>query len=81
MVVASAQFSLLKSVQPDAASPIHGFNTVIAYSRAVYFILLSAAILGLDRGLDGVDVEGASQCEYKCFTSSLQLSVSPMCTP
>jgi hypothetical protein len=25
-VIASSQFSLLKSVQPDAASPVHGFN-------------------------------------------------------
>lgn len=45
LVVASCQYSLLKSVQPDAASPTHGFNRVIAYSRPIYFCLLSSVIL------------------------------------
>lgn len=31
----------MKSVQPDAASPVHGFNWLIAYSRPVYFCILS----------------------------------------
>ncbi|XP_018322376.1 pecanex-like protein 1 isoform X2 [Agrilus planipennis] len=44
-VVASCQYSLLKSVQPDAASPIHGFNRVVAYSRPIYFCLFSYIIL------------------------------------
>lgn len=44
-VVASCQYSLLKSVQPDAASPTHGFNRIIAYSRPVYFCLFSGLIL------------------------------------
>ena len=39
MVTASCQYSLLKSVQPDSASPTHGFNRVIVFSRPVYFIL------------------------------------------
>ncbi|KAE9550487.1 hypothetical protein FO519_006306 [Halicephalobus sp. NKZ332] len=47
-VVAGSQFSLLKSVQPDAASPVHGFNWLVAYSRPVYFILLATIILILD---------------------------------
>ncbi|XP_029470604.1 pecanex-like protein 3 isoform X3 [Rhinatrema bivittatum] len=37
VVIASCQYSLLKSVQPDAASPMHGHNWIIAYSRPVYF--------------------------------------------
>lgn len=45
LVVASCQYSLLKSVQPDAASPTHGFNRVIAYSRPIYFILFSLVVL------------------------------------
>lgn len=45
LVVASCQYSLLKSVQPDAASPTHGFNRVIAYSRPIYFCLFSSIIL------------------------------------
>ncbi|KAF5299608.1 hypothetical protein FQA39_LY11523 [Lamprigera yunnana] len=47
LVVASCQYSLLKSVQPDAASPTHGFNRVIAYSRPIYFCLVSSLILSL----------------------------------
>ncbi|XP_072102062.1 pecanex-like protein 3 isoform X1 [Mobula birostris] len=39
LVIASCQYSLLKSVQPDAASPMHGHNWIIAYSRPVYFCL------------------------------------------
>ncbi|KRT83588.1 hypothetical protein AMK59_4439 [Oryctes borbonicus] len=44
-IIASCQYSLLKSVQPDAASPTHGFNRVIAYSRPVYFSIFAAIIL------------------------------------
>ncbi|KAF4523513.1 hypothetical protein B566_EDAN004584 [Ephemera danica] len=47
-VVASCQYSLLKSVQPDAASPTHGYNRVVAFSRPVYFCFCSALILILD---------------------------------
>lgn len=35
-VVAGAQFSLLKSVQPDASSPTHGYNWVAAYRLVDY---------------------------------------------
>ncbi|XP_072032529.1 pecanex-like protein 1 isoform X2 [Amphiura filiformis] len=47
-VIASSQYSLLKSVQPDAASPMHGHNQVIAYSRPIYFCLCCSLILLLD---------------------------------
>ncbi len=45
LVTASCQYSLLKSVQPDSASPTHGFNRIIVYSRAIYFIICSGLIL------------------------------------
>lgn len=32
-VTAGCQYSLLKSVQPDAASPTHGFNRIVVFSR------------------------------------------------
>lgn len=32
-VTAGCQYSLLKSVQPDAASPTHGYNRIIVFSR------------------------------------------------
>ncbi|XP_063226315.1 pecanex-like protein 1 isoform X2 [Bacillus rossius redtenbacheri] len=51
-VMAGCQYSLLKSVQPDAASPTHGFNRVVAFSRPVYFILCSVVLLSLNRSLD-----------------------------
>ncbi|XP_036338803.1 protein pecanex [Rhagoletis pomonella] len=48
-VIASAQYSLVKSVQPDAASPIHGFNKTVAYSRAIYFCICSGILLLCER--------------------------------
>ncbi|RNA15810.1 pecanex 1 isoform X3 [Brachionus plicatilis] len=46
-IVASCYYSLLKSVQPDSSSPIHGFNRLTALSRPVYFCLICSTILGL----------------------------------
>ena len=43
--MAGCQYSLVKSVQPDVASPIHGFNKIVVYSRPVYFILFSSILL------------------------------------
>uniref|UniRef100_A0A8C7ZFU8 Pecanex-like protein n=1 Tax=Oryzias sinensis TaxID=183150 RepID=A0A8C7ZFU8_9TELE len=48
LVIASCQYSLLKSVQPDAASPMHGHNWIIVYSRPVYFCLCCVMIWILD---------------------------------
>jgi hypothetical protein len=47
-VVAGSQFSLLKSVQPDAASPVHGFNWLVCYSRPIYFCILAVTTFFLD---------------------------------
>ncbi|KAH7727243.1 Pecanex [Aphelenchoides avenae] len=47
-VVAGSQFSLMKSVQPDASSPVHGFNWLVAYSRPVYFCIFGALVALLD---------------------------------
>ncbi|CAG9762516.1 unnamed protein product [Ceutorhynchus assimilis] len=54
-IVASSQYSLLKSVQPDAASPTHGFNRVIAYSRPVYFCLFSSVVIILHFNISSKD--------------------------
>uniref|UniRef100_A0A8C9RDC3 Pecanex-like protein n=1 Tax=Scleropages formosus TaxID=113540 RepID=A0A8C9RDC3_SCLFO len=48
LVIASCQYSLLKSVQPDSSSPRHGHNRIIAYSRPVYFCLCCGLIWTLD---------------------------------
>ncbi|XP_060727549.1 pecanex-like protein 1 isoform X5 [Tachysurus vachellii] len=44
LVIASCQYSLLKSVQPDSSSPRHGHNRIIAYSRPVYFCVCCVLI-------------------------------------
>lgn len=43
-IMAGSQYSLLKSVQPDSASPVHGFNKMVVFSRPVYFCLCSAIL-------------------------------------
>lgn len=50
-VIAKCQFSLLKSVQPDSASPVHGHNNVIVFSRAAYFCILASLILLIDKAI------------------------------
>ncbi|KAM5235035.1 pecanex-like protein 2 [Ctenodactylus gundi] len=50
VVMAGCQYSLLKSVQPDPASPVHGHNQLITYSRPIYFCVLCGLILLLDAG-------------------------------
>uniref|UniRef100_A0A4W5K5A4 Pecanex-like protein n=1 Tax=Hucho hucho TaxID=62062 RepID=A0A4W5K5A4_9TELE len=52
LVIASCQYSLLKSVQPDSSSPRHGHNRIIAYSRPVYFCLCCVLIWVLDYSSD-----------------------------
>ncbi|KAM6998018.1 pecanex-like protein 2 isoform 2-T2 [Tautogolabrus adspersus] len=49
LVIASCQYSLLKSVQPDAASPTHGHNQLVAYSRAAYFCIFCTLIWLLEQ--------------------------------
>uniref|UniRef100_A0A8C1T8V6 Pecanex-like protein n=1 Tax=Cyprinus carpio TaxID=7962 RepID=A0A8C1T8V6_CYPCA len=44
LVIASCQYSLLKSVQPDAASPTHGHNQIVIYSRAAFFCMFCGLI-------------------------------------
>ncbi|XP_044747747.1 pecanex-like protein 1 [Coccinella septempunctata] len=53
-VMASCQYSLLKSVQPDAASPMHGFNRIISYSRPIYFCMCSILVLSLHYYLSSI---------------------------
>ncbi|KAK6621304.1 hypothetical protein RUM43_011610 [Polyplax serrata] len=50
--LAGCQYSLLKSVQPDATSPTHGYNRVVIYSRSIYFCATSLLILLLTNYLN-----------------------------
>lgn len=52
-VVASCHYSLLKSVQPDSSSPIHGFNRLTPLSRPIYFCLFCLLIVFLRFVLGG----------------------------
>jgi hypothetical protein len=52
-LVASCHYSLLKSVQPDCSSPVHGFNRTVSYSRAIYFCLNAILIIGLGECVQG----------------------------
>ncbi|XP_061646869.1 pecanex-like protein 2 isoform X1 [Phyllopteryx taeniolatus] len=56
LVIASCQYSLLKSVQPDAASPTHGHNQLVAYSRAAYFCIFCSLIWTLEQLLRRKDL-------------------------
>ncbi|XP_077352349.1 pecanex-like protein 2 [Festucalex cinctus] len=56
LVIASCQYSLLKSVQPDAASPTHGHNQLVAYSRAAYFCICCSLIWTLEQLLRRKDL-------------------------
>ncbi|XP_023297123.2 protein pecanex [Lucilia cuprina] len=74
-VIAGSQYSLLKSVQPDAASPIHGFNKTVAYSRAIYFCMCSGLLLIFQRlkvEYDMAAIKGEPQPEYTFFGIEFQ---------
>uniref|UniRef100_A0A3P9M646 Pecanex-like protein n=1 Tax=Oryzias latipes TaxID=8090 RepID=A0A3P9M646_ORYLA len=60
LVIASCQYSLLKSVQPDAASPTHGHNQLVAYSRAAYFCIICTLIWLLEQLLRKKDLPVSS---------------------
>ncbi|KAK2706949.1 hypothetical protein QYM36_014846 [Artemia franciscana] len=48
VVIGGCQYSLFKSVQPDAASPTHGFNRLVAFSRPTFFCLFSGLVILFD---------------------------------
>ncbi|XP_028165971.1 protein pecanex-like isoform X2 [Ostrinia furnacalis] len=51
-IIAGSQYSLLKSVQPDSASPVHGFNKMVVFSRPVYFCLCAAILCAVNGYLE-----------------------------
>ena len=75
-VTAGCQYSLLKSVQPDSASPTHGFNRVIVYSRAIYFIICCALALSLDRLSNDESIFNAFQIWGMSFPNQDQLEMA-----
>ncbi|XP_056422976.1 pecanex-like protein 2 isoform X3 [Hyla sarda] len=67
-VIASCQFCLLKSVQPDPASPVHGYNQIITYSRPVYFCIFCGLILLLDSGAKLTAIQPTTVYGFHLFT-------------
>ncbi|XP_045536966.1 pecanex-like protein 1 isoform X1 [Papilio machaon] len=55
-IMAGSQYSLLKSVQPDSASPVHGFNKMVVFSRPVYFCICTAILCGVHNQLEQITV-------------------------
>ncbi|XP_052742200.1 protein pecanex isoform X2 [Bicyclus anynana] len=53
-IMAGSQYSLLKSVQPDSASPVHGFNKMVVFSRPVYFCLCTAILCAVHSQLQEI---------------------------
>lgn len=76
-IVASCHYSLIKSVQPDSSSPIHGFNSLTAFSRPIYFCLICSIILFLrfltirDEDVDSVLI---NQNKFSLFKSYIAIS-------
>ena len=64
-IVASSQYSLIKSVQPDSASPMHGYNSIITFSRPVYFCLSSSLYLFISF-LDTIDYFRSPSKLFQC---------------
>lgn len=59
-IMAGSQYSLLKSVQPDSASPVHGFNKMVVFSRPVYFCLCTAILCAVHSQLEEITPEDSS---------------------
>ncbi|KAK7103857.1 pecanex-like protein 1 isoform X2 [Littorina saxatilis] len=53
-IMAGCQYCLLKSVQPDAASPMHGYNRLIVFSRPFYFCVCCGLVLVLDHARESM---------------------------
>ncbi|XP_058445647.1 protein pecanex isoform X2 [Malaya genurostris] len=73
-VIAGSQYSLLKSVQPDAASPIHGFNKTVTYSRPIYFCLCSSLLLAAHHMLRNYQ-KGIEAVSDKAALFGFQISI------
>uniref|UniRef100_A0A671VAB6 Pecanex-like protein n=1 Tax=Sparus aurata TaxID=8175 RepID=A0A671VAB6_SPAAU len=78
LVIASCQYSLLKSVQPDAASPMHGHNWIIVYSRPVYFCLCCVMIWIFDLSGRSGSLQPVSLYGVTFFSAHFLLCVRDM---
>lgn len=73
-IMASCQYSLLKSVQPDAASPTHGYNRVVLYSRPAYFCLCCSLLILIQFLIDSsVSYPDVTLYGMRIFTESAVL--------
>ncbi|XP_073980876.1 pecanex isoform X2 [Rhodnius prolixus] len=87
-VMAGSQYSLIKSVQPDTASPTHGYNRIVVFSRPVYFVLVASIILllhfnmpkssGTQFSIYGVVMKTGHVCQLLRDVMSLVLLFFPL---
>uniref|UniRef100_A0A671L6Y9 Pecanex-like protein n=1 Tax=Sinocyclocheilus anshuiensis TaxID=1608454 RepID=A0A671L6Y9_9TELE len=75
LVIASCQYSLLKRVQPDAASPTHGHNQIVIYSRAAYFCMFCGLIWILEIVLRTPDLPVSTVYGITIVTSDMDIHV------
>ena len=75
-VIASSLYSLVKSVQPDAASPTHGHNRLVAFGRPLYFCLLCGLTLLLLQCRDAGGGGGQDGGGVRLY--GLRLSTAPI---
>ncbi|XP_053334236.1 pecanex-like protein 3 isoform X1 [Clarias gariepinus] len=78
LVIASCQYSLLKSVQPDAASPMHGHNWIIVYSRPMYFCLCCMLIWVFDFTGQSINLQPFSLYGVTFFSAQFLLCARNM---
>lgn len=67
LVLSASQFNLLKSIQPDPASPIHGFNKEISISRSVYFCALASLLLACEAASGGEQIRSLVFYKFDIF--------------
>ncbi|XP_068632284.1 pecanex-like protein 1 [Battus philenor] len=74
-IMAGSQYSLLKSVQPDSASPVHGFNKMVVFSRPVYFCLCTAILYVVHNQLEQTSVGGETSRSRRSMDEVKPLAV------
>lgn len=71
--IAGSQYSLLKSVQPDSSSPIHGFNKIVTYSRSIYFCILTFAMLMFHYMAESLSIDSSDNAEDNITIYGIQI--------
>ncbi|VVC93426.1 unnamed protein product [Leptidea sinapis] len=74
-IMAGSQYSLLKSVQPDSASPVHGFNKMVVFSRPVYFCLCTAILCVVNSQMQNISAEDTNSRSKRSTDAAKPLTI------